>query len=81
MITNFKWAIRVGGEIETKSTGHCKNSCPLSPVAIKSAMEEKQEEIILHFISGQDIFVSLSTSYGKSLIFESYLWFMATTHV
>ena len=32
-------------------------------------MKEKQEETILHFISGQDIFVSLSTGYGKSLLF------------
>ena len=57
----------------TKTTGHCKNGCPLSPVAIKFAMgimKEKQEETILHFISGQDIFVSLPTVWNLT----SGLW-------
>ena len=45
-------------------------------------MKEKQEEAILHFISGQDIFVLLSTGYGKSLLFgiwgQAWAWMKVT---
>ena len=32
-----------------------------------SSLREKQEEIMKHFLSGRDTFVSLSTGSGKSL--------------
>lgn len=33
-------------------------------------LKEKQLEAILKFLSGKDVFVSLPTGYGKSLIYE-----------
>lgn len=33
-------------------------------------LKEKQLEAILEFLSGKDVFVSLPTGYGKSLIYE-----------
>ena len=33
------------------------------------ALKEKQKEALHHFISGRDVFVSLPTGYGKSLIY------------
>ena len=35
-------------------------------------LKEKQLEAIKHFCSGKDVFVSLPTGYGKSLIYEQY---------
>ena len=32
-------------------------------------LKEKQREAVLEFISGKDVFVSLPTGYGKSLIY------------
>ena len=41
-----------------------------------SQLKEKQEEALLTFLSGKDIFVSLPTGYGKSLIYGICLLFM-----
>ena len=32
-------------------------------------LKEKQAEVIISFISGNDMFISLPTGYGKSIIF------------
>ena len=34
-----------------------------------SKLKDRQEEAILAFLSGRDVFVSLSTGYGKSIIY------------
>ena len=33
------------------------------------ALKEKQRETVLSFLNGNDVFVSLPTGYGKSLIY------------
>ena len=37
--------------------------------ALKITIKEKQKEAIHAFLSGRDVFVSLPTGYGKSLIY------------
>ncbi len=41
---------------------------------LKINLKDKQVEAIQCFLSGKDVFVSLPTGYGKSIIFGIYHW-------
>ena len=52
-----------------------KRSIVMSVAArLGMTLKDKQMEAILTFLSGQDVFVTLPTGYGKSLIFGLLPW-------
>ena len=47
----------------------CKACATEVATRLGSSLKDKQLEAILGFMSGKDVFVSLPTGYGKSLIY------------
>ena len=53
----------------SKTISSVSGAITLSPTKLSVELKEKQREALLRFCLGRDVFVSLPTGYGKSMIF------------
>ena len=52
-----------------KTVSSVSDAITLSATKLSVELKEKQREALLRFCLGRDVFVSLPTGYGKSMIF------------
>lgn len=53
----------------SKTISSVSDAITLSATKLSVELKEKQREALLRFCLGRDVFVSLPTGYGKSMIF------------